>query len=77
MFDMIGFDACLMGNWDTLVALQPLARLLLVSEAVEPGEGWDWGAFARALQPPQVGLAGCACSVLMVGLHHGWQEGGA
>jgi len=39
--DFVGFDACLMANWEVGVALQNSARYLLASEEVEPGHGWD------------------------------------
>jgi hypothetical protein len=44
-FDIIGFDACLMGNMETAVAVEPYADYLLASEETEPGTGWyytDW-----------------------------------
>jgi hypothetical protein len=39
--DFVGFDACLMANWEVGVALQNRARYMLASEEVEPGHGWD------------------------------------
>lgn len=39
-FDFVGFDACLMGNLETAVALEPYADYLLASEETEPGTGW-------------------------------------
>ena len=44
-FDIIGFDACLMGNMETAVAIEPYGDYLLASEETEPGTGWyytDW-----------------------------------
>ena len=44
-FDIIGFDACLMGNYETALAVSPYADYLLASEESEPGTGWyytDW-----------------------------------
>ncbi len=50
-FDFIGFDACLMANYETAVALEPYADYLIASEETEPGTGWyytDWlSAFAK------------------------------
>lgn len=39
-FDFIGFDACLMANLETAIALEPYADYLIGSEETEPGEGW-------------------------------------
>jgi hypothetical protein len=64
-FDVIGFDACFMANWEVLVALQPLAELVLASEETEPGAGWDWGVFARALQSPEVSGSDAACALVL------------
>ena len=44
-FDLIGFDACLMGTIETAYALEPYADYLIASEELEPGTGWyytDW-----------------------------------
>lgn len=41
-FDLIGFDACLMAEWDVALALAPFAERLVASAETEPGEGWDW-----------------------------------
>lgn len=39
-FDFIGFDACLMANLETAIAVEPYADYLIASEESEPGEGW-------------------------------------
>jgi hypothetical protein len=44
-FDFIGFDACLMANMETAIAMEPYADYLIASEETEPGSGWyytDW-----------------------------------
>lgn len=44
-FDIVGFDACLMANVETALAVEPNADYLIASEETEPGEGWyytDW-----------------------------------
>lgn len=44
-FDFIGFDACLMANAETAVAMEPYADYLIASEETEPGTSWyytDW-----------------------------------
>ncbi|MBR4444745.1 MAG: hypothetical protein IKS37_02440 [Solobacterium sp.] len=39
-FDIIGFDACLMANMETAMAVEPYGDYLLASEETEPGTGW-------------------------------------
>ena len=44
-FDAVGFDACLMANMETAIAVEPYADYLIASEETEPGTGWyytDW-----------------------------------
>lgn len=48
-WDLIGMDACLMGSLEVMRAVHPFGRLLLVSEEVEPGHGWDYETPVRAL----------------------------
>ena len=43
--DMLGFDACLMANFETCLMAAPYAEYLIASEEPEPGCGWyytDW-----------------------------------
>ena len=48
-FDFIGFDACLMANLETAIAVEPYADYLVGSEETEPGEGWDYENWIRML----------------------------
>lgn len=41
-FDLIGFDACLMGSAEVAKALSNYSDYLIASEEVEPGDGWDY-----------------------------------
>lgn len=41
-FDLIGFDACLMGSAEVAKALAPYGDYLVASEEVEPGDGWSY-----------------------------------
>jgi hypothetical protein len=53
--DVIGFDACLMATVEVADVLSPFANYLVASQAVEPGQGWDWTALlARLVQEPAV-----------------------
>ncbi|MEP9364056.1 clostripain-related cysteine peptidase [Nocardioides sp. CN2-186] len=42
--DVLGFDACLMANYEVASAVAPLADRLVASQELEPGHGWDYGA---------------------------------
>lgn len=42
LFDIIGFDACLMGCAETCHALYGYGKYLLASEELEPCDGWDY-----------------------------------
>jgi cysteine peptidase C11 family protein len=46
--DLIAFDACLMAMVETAYALRGVARVMVGSEELEPGNGWN---YARWLQP--------------------------
>ena len=48
-FDVIGFDACLMANTETAVAVAPYADYLIASEETEPGTGWYYTNWLSAL----------------------------
>ncbi len=56
--ELAAFDACLMGNWETLVALQPAVHYVLASEELEPGHGMDWSAYAMLAKQPEVRAGG-------------------
>ncbi|MBR6898077.1 MAG: leucine-rich repeat protein [Lachnospiraceae bacterium] len=40
--DFVGFDACLMGNIETMTAWSDYADYYIGSEELEPGDGWDY-----------------------------------
>ncbi len=48
-FDFIGFDACLMANYEVVSKMSHLASYYIGSEELEPGEGWDYYAMMEAL----------------------------
>jgi hypothetical protein len=48
-FDIIGFDACVMGWIETTYSLRDVTDIVLASENSEPGPGWDYG-------PPLINL---------------------
>ena len=54
-YDMVGFDACLMGTIETAYAMEPVADYMLASEEYEMGDGWYWTGFLSALgQNPSI-----------------------
>lgn len=48
-FDLIGFDACLMGHLEVAAALAPHARYMVASQEVEPSLGWAYASFLQSL----------------------------
>jgi len=48
-FELIGLDACLMGQLEVFTALSPHARYAVASEEVEPAMGWAYMDFLSAL----------------------------
>ena len=64
-FDLIGFDACLMGQIDVLQAIAPFGQVAVGSADLEPGEGWAWNAWLGALaNNPQQSAAALAPSII-------------
>ena len=43
-FDLIGFDACLMGSIEVARFIKNHADYMIASEELEPGHGWNWSA---------------------------------
>ena len=48
-YDLVGFDACLMGTIECAYALEPVADYMMASEEYEMGDGWMWTGFLSAL----------------------------
>ncbi|MBB4232622.1 clostripain-related cysteine peptidase [Rhizobium mongolense] len=48
-FDVIGFDACLMGMVETGYALRNVAKVMVGSEELEPGDGWNYAGWLQSL----------------------------
>jgi hypothetical protein len=49
-FELIGMDACLMGQLEVLTALAPYARYAVLSQEIEPALGWAYTGFLGELQ---------------------------
>jgi hypothetical protein len=50
--DLLGFDACLMANYEVASALAPVARRMVASQELEPGHGWDYRALSVLAEDP-------------------------
>ena len=48
-FELVGFDACLMGQLEVMSAVAPHANYAVGSEELEPAVGWAYGGFLQAL----------------------------
>jgi hypothetical protein len=48
-FEIVGFDACLMGQLEVYAMLAPHARYVIAAEEVIPGEGWEYTTPLAAL----------------------------
>ena len=48
-FAFIGFDACLMATYEMANTLEPFADYMIASEELEPGTGWQYTAWLKAL----------------------------
>lgn len=46
---LIGFDACLMAMVETAYEMKDLAPVLVASEELEPGQGWNYTTLGKAL----------------------------
>lgn len=48
-FELIGFDACLMASDEVSQGLAPFGRVMVASQELEPGTGWDWNELVATL----------------------------
>jgi Clostripain family len=63
--DLIGFDACLMGQIDVLRTVAPFGDVAIGSADLEPGEGWAWNAWLNDLaRAPQIDAAALAPHII-------------
>ena len=54
-FELIGFDACLMGNLECAFSIAPFAKVMVASEELEPGYGWHYTPLLqRVLDKPSM-----------------------
>ena len=48
-FEILGFDACLMATYDTANTLNGIAKYMVASEEIEPGNGWEYTGWVSTL----------------------------
>jgi hypothetical protein len=64
-FELIGMDACLMGQLEVFTMLAPYARYAVASEETEPALGWAYTSFIQALnQNPDMDGAGLGQAIV-------------
>ena len=64
-FEVIGFDACLMGQIEVFGSLYPYSNYMVASEEVEPGYGWSYAAWLGQLaQNPSVDGSGLSQAIV-------------
>jgi len=71
--DIIGFDACLMSMIETAYALKSSAKLMVASEELEPGDGWQYAKWVHKLvASPNMDAAALGRAVVdSYGAHYG------
>lgn len=47
--DLVGYDACLMSMMETAYGFRDSAALMVASEELEPGAGWDYAAIMKSI----------------------------
>lgn len=64
-FEMIGFDACLMGQIEIFGGLYPYSNYMVASEEVIPGYGWSYAAWlGQVAQNPAMDGNGLSSSIV-------------
>ena len=62
--DLIGFDACLMGTFEVAHAMRDLADVMVASEELEPGHGWDFSSLEILRSGDDVSAAELATTIV-------------
>ncbi len=62
--DIIGFDMCLMAQVETAYEMKDLARVMVASQAVEPGDGWPYHEILPAFGAGTMGPRRVAASIV-------------
>lgn len=64
--DVIGFDACLMAMVETGYALRSITNVMVASEELVPGAGWDYGDLLTKLESNSVHVDGKQLGKILV-----------
>lgn len=64
--DVVGFDACLMGMIETAYALRRSGSVMVASQELEPGDGWNYENWLRPLVDDPAAFDGAALGAQMV-----------
>ncbi|MCF6289463.1 MAG: clostripain-related cysteine peptidase [Desulfobacterales bacterium] len=62
--DLVGFDMCLMAQLETAYELAGLARVMVASQAVEPGDGWPYDRFLPMFGRETAGVKRLATNIV-------------
>jgi hypothetical protein len=62
--DLLGFDACLMATFEVATQVQDLADVMVASEELEPGHGWDFASLEILRDRRDVGAVGLAVELI-------------
>ena len=62
--DLIGFDACLMGTFEVAHAMRDVADVMVASEELEPGHGWDFSSLEILRSGDDVSAAELATTIV-------------
>jgi hypothetical protein len=72
--DLLGFDACLMGQIEVAYELKDFCKYMTASEDTEPGEGWGYdGALSDLVSSPESIITGEQLGELFVSYYTGYQ----
>lgn len=76
--ELVGFDACLMATVDTAFAFMDVAKYMVASEEIEPGNGWYYTGWLQELadHPEMNGaqLGKAICDSYVEGCEMEWTE---
>ena len=76
-FDILGFDACLMGHLEMAYQVKDFCNVLVGSEDTEPGDGWYYKGWFEKLTNGKCGLTPAAVATCLVDSYgESYQPGG-
>lgn len=77
-FEVVGFDTCLMATYEMANTLYGFSHYMVASEEVEPGNGWEYTSWLKALgeNPAMSGahLGQVICDSYYEGCENSWTE---